>query len=82
MNRDRRRAHRRGALADLRRHGCTCRPQMLEVPGIDTPSGPTGIGYAVQHQAGCPLGSIFVDANRAGRTPIVLVQGAPWGCER
>ncbi len=82
MNRDRRRAHRRGALADLRRHGCTCNPVMIEVQGIDGPAGHTGIGYAVRHRAGCLFGDMFVEANTAGRMPIVLVQGAPWGCER
>jgi hypothetical protein len=82
MNRQQRRQHRRDSLADLRRAGCTCTPEMTPAPGIDTPTGPTGPGYHVHHEDGCPFGALFAEANRAGRVPIVLVQGSQWGCVR
>ena len=82
MNRDQRRQHRRASLADLRLAGCTCSPTMVSIDGVDTPAGPTGPGYFVHHDEGCPFGARFVEANRAGRTPTVFVVGSNWGCQR
>jgi len=82
MNRSQRRQHRRGALADLRRAGCTCTPQMDPIPAIVTPFGSTGDGYHVTHTAGCPFGDTFVGRNADGITPFVVVSGASWGCQR
>jgi len=82
MNRQERRAHRRDSLADLRRAGCACEPTMVPIEGVDTPSGPTGPGYFVHHEDGCPFGVRFVEANRAGLMPTVFVVGSKWGCVR
>lgn len=83
MNRQQRRAYRRGAAAGLRRAGCTCVPTMTMVPGIDTPDGPTGAGYFVVHSSGCPLGDAMLDRNRQGITPTLFQVGGPsWRCDR
>lgn len=83
MNRAQQRSRRREALADLRRHGCTCTPTMLPVPAELWP--PDAIyGWAVRHELGCVLGDLVLAENQRGRYPALwAAPGRDRGrCER
>lgn len=75
-----RREHARMVRRDLARAGCTCRPTVTPLPqGTPAPVAGARLGAYVAHAAGCPLGDLFLAANRAGRLPAVL---STRGCGR
>lgn len=73
------RQRQRRARSNLRAKGCTCAPRLRQLVGEElrrTPA-PQGIkpewAFDVQHQPGCELGEIMLEANAAGRRPWLLV---------
>jgi hypothetical protein len=78
MNRRDRRALEVTMRASLRAAGCNCTPDVSP-----TPRHPTfGAGLVVKHVAPCRFGAQFIEANRAGRLPIVFAPGLSVECDR
>lgn len=78
--RDRRRALKREALADLRASGCTCSPTMSVAHREHCAEVGAQDGIYVRHQRGCPFGDAVYRLNVLGIVPQAWSYGRR--CER